>query len=79
MRVPRAPCTARSAGRAQDCSVTMALHVTASASDGEKEVAVLWAQWVRLHSAVPFLFEAVTTCLPVNIVAFKRVKQRKGL
>lgn len=61
MRAPRAPCTARSAGRAQDCSVTMALHVTASASDGEKEVAVLWAQWVRLHS-VPWQQQEV--CCP---------------
>lgn len=36
MRVPKAPCTVCSARRAQDCSVTMALHVTAS--DGKKGV-----------------------------------------
>lgn len=65
----------------------MALHVTAS--DGKKEVALevcrlsfgLWWLSCTVFSgsssrfADPFLFEGIITCLPVNIVAFKRAKQ----
>lgn len=67
----------------------MALHATAF--DGKKEVALEVVSWPlgsrgsgctvfpgsSRRFAVPFLFEGIITRLPVNIAAFKRVKQRK--